>query len=306
MPAWPSLIQEFNSLGDPNKRNEWLSRTLHSALKDVSRIRGGRNVIFYASAFLQKPQNGLFTQITQEDINGFMAVMHGMDWSAGLTLVLHTPGGITNSTETIVDYLRQKFSSFEVIVPTFAMSAGTMISLASEKIVMAKQSQLGPIDPQMPIGDRPVSAGSIVAQFEKAKSDIAANQRMAHLWAPILQSIGPALLEEAQNALDYSENIVMQWLESGMLQGRNNPHTEAQRIARFFNDSSEHKSHGRRIGREEAFGQGVAIENLEDDQDLQEAVLTAYHMLTILFDNSPVAKSIYSTQGSQWLKGLQQ
>lgn len=58
-----------------------------------------------------------------------MSVMFGMDWNKGLTLVLHTPGGVTNAAETLVAYLRSKFNYIEVIVPTFAMSAGTMISL---------------------------------------------------------------------------------------------------------------------------------------------------------------------------------
>ena len=57
-----------------------------------------------------------------------------MDWDKGLTLLLHTPGGVTNAAETIVEYLHTKFSYIEVIVPTYAMSAGTMISLSSNLI----------------------------------------------------------------------------------------------------------------------------------------------------------------------------
>ena len=55
-------------------------------------------------------------QITHEEINGFMSVMYGMNWSKGLTLILHTPGGVTNAVETIVDYLTAKFAYIEVIV----------------------------------------------------------------------------------------------------------------------------------------------------------------------------------------------
>lgn len=49
------------------------------------------------------------------------------------------------------------------------MSAGTMISLSANKIIMGRQSQLGPIDPQMPLSGRFVSAQSIIDQFEEAK-----------------------------------------------------------------------------------------------------------------------------------------
>ena len=128
-------------------------------MNDVARLRGNRNVVLYASAFLQKPQAPAQNlQLTAEELNGLMSVIHGMDWPAGLVLILHTPGGLTNAAETIVGYLRSKFSWIEVIVPALAMSAGTMIALSANTIVMGRQSQLGPIDAQLPAGGRYVSA----------------------------------------------------------------------------------------------------------------------------------------------------
>lgn len=124
-----------------------------------------------------------------------MSVLHGMDWDKPLTLILHTPGGITNAAETIVRYLRSKVSRIEVIVPAYAMSAGTMMSLASDLIVMGRQSQLGPTDPQMMMGGAPVSARAVVDQFEAAKTEILANPGTARAWTPILQTVGPALLQ---------------------------------------------------------------------------------------------------------------
>lgn len=34
-----------------------------------------------------------------------MPVVHGVDCNKGLTLLMHTPGGVTNTAETIVAYL---------------------------------------------------------------------------------------------------------------------------------------------------------------------------------------------------------
>ena len=190
-------------------------------------------------------------QITHEEINGFMSVMYGLDWSKGLTLLMHTPGGVTNATETIVAYLRAKFNDIEVIVPTFAMSAGTMISLAADKIILGRQSQLSPIDPQMPAGGRMVSAIAILDQFERAKKEISEDREQAHLWAPILPTLGPALLQEAQNAIDYSEQIVADWLEKYMFKNHANPKQKALKVAEHFSrgsgDGHRKKSHGRRI-----------------------------------------------------------
>lgn len=151
----------------------------------------------------------------------------------GLTLLLHTPGGLTNAAESIVAYLHQKFEYIEVIIPTFAMSAGTMISLSANKIVMGRQSQLGPIDPQMLMGGRFVSAQAIVDQFDQAKKEILKNTQLAHVWYPILQSIGPALLQEAQNALGYSQRMVENWLKLRMFADKRNKNEMAKEAANF-------------------------------------------------------------------------
>ena len=44
------------------------------------------------------------------------------------------------------------------------------------------------------------------------------------------------------------------------------------------------------------------IENLEDDNDLQDAVLTAYHLLTILYDVSAAVKVLFSNTGKPWIR----
>jgi len=233
-----------------------------------------------------------------------MNVVHGMDYTKGLSLILHTPGGATNAAETIVAYLRSKFETIEVIIPAYAMSAGTMISLASNNIIMGRQSQLGPIDPQFMRGNVSLSARSLVDQFEVARDEILKNNAAAHVWAPMLQSIGPSLLQESLNALAYGEGMVSKWLESRMLAGQPNAQQEAQRIAHYFNDAGQHKSHGRRIDRDEAKATGVTIEELEQNQPLQDAVMTAYHLSTIAIENSDSAKTIYGSNDSMWSKNL--
>ena len=106
MAAWSELVTEIARLGnDFQKVNTYINGTLDSSLERISFLRNGRNVIFYASSFLQKPQlDPSELQITFEEINGLMSVTHGMDCSKGLTLILHTPGGVTNATETIIDH----------------------------------------------------------------------------------------------------------------------------------------------------------------------------------------------------------
>jgi hypothetical protein len=304
MPSWTELINEFQALPIP-QRGPWFANQLNSSLADVSRLRGDSNVVFYGSGFLQKPQAPAQTlQINHEDLNAFMSVLFGMRWDRPLTLILHTPGGVTNATESIVAYLRSKFTEIEIVVPTYAMSAGTMVALAGERIIMGRQSQLGPIDAQMPHGQRYISARAVVDQFAEARAQILNNSAEAHLWAPVLATIGPSLLQEARNALDYGEEMVARWLATYMFrsQAKRAATGAGKRAAKHFNDAGRHKSHGRRIDRDEARSVGIQVVDLESDQDLQDAVLTAYHAMTILFEQTVMVKAVWSNTQRQWLK----
>jgi ClpP class serine protease len=320
MPSWGELVAEFDQRAQRETENEqqpglhdisvrnpmgWLTGSLTAQLAQVKALRDDRNVLFYASGFLQKPGAGApSTSITHEDVNGLMSVIYGMDYDNGLTLILHTPGGVTTAAESFVAYMRAKFPDVEVIVPTFAFSAGTMIATGCDRIWMGRQSQLGPIDPQMPMPStgRFVSAQAIVAQFEKATMDIKADSDTALAYAPILQTMGPALVQEARVSLRYSEDTVARWMTNHMFQGDADAEAKAKDAAHFLNDRDTHLDHSRRIDRDEARRTGLVVFDLEASQDLQEAVLTAYHLMTILFERTPSSKVMYTHLGQTWLK----
>ncbi len=291
---------------NPNR----LEGKLQEQLGAISRIRRPDSVIFYASSFLQK--SNIDTSITREDINGFMNALYEAQTGSGLTLILHTPGGDPNAVESIVEYLHSKFPYIEVIVPYLAMSGGAMISLASNLLVLGRQSQLGPIDPQFSIANKTHSARAIQEGFNQAKKDIEGNTKLAHLWAPILQNMGPSLVVEANKALSYSKELIRNWLNKRMFSAEGNEESFriVDRIAAYFNaerteDDAEIHVHGQRIGIQKLKYLGVKVEVLEDNQDLQTAVLTAYHLMTLIFETTPSVKFIVSNKGKMWSKNQQ-
>src|SRR5512146_1969523 len=66
-----------------------------------------------------------------------------------LDIVLHTPGGLVLAALQIAGAIRGHKAKVTVFVPHFAMSGGTLISLAADEIVMSRYAVLGPIDPQL-------------------------------------------------------------------------------------------------------------------------------------------------------------
>src|SRR5262245_59237394 len=106
MPSWNDLLNHIEALPNEAAKSAKLGELILNSLNQLSQKRNGRNVIFYASGFLQKPgAHPHLIQITQEDINGFMATIYGLECPKGLTLILHTPGGQINAAESIVSYL---------------------------------------------------------------------------------------------------------------------------------------------------------------------------------------------------------
>ena len=122
MAAWAELLKEYDRRS-ASESMKWLTHEEIKSLEKISQYRGDRGVIFYASAFLERPSAPVQAlMLTNQEVNGLMAVIHEMNCSKGLTLVLHSPGGEIDAVEPVVDYLRSKFSYIEVIVPTFAES----------------------------------------------------------------------------------------------------------------------------------------------------------------------------------------
>ncbi len=307
MPSWDILLKELQSV-PPNQRDIFFDSKTKEFITSISKERGNTNVIVYASAFLQKPQvPPFFTMVTSEDLNGFMNNLVNMDTSKGLTLILHTPGGEGRAVEPIVGYLRSKFEYIEVIVPTYCMSAGTMIALSSNKLIMGRQSQIGQIDPQIPVNGGMMPATAIIQQFDKARKEIVDNPKTALAWNPILKTMGPALIESCEEALRYSKRIVGDYLINYMLAGNDNREGICKNIVNVLSHGDEDKNnHSRRIDRNEARDLGILIEDLEDNQTLQESTLSLYHLFTLIFETTAVAKVITSNTGKRWIKSIPQ
>jgi ClpP class serine protease len=86
------------------------------------------------------------------DVNDSEQVLRAIqmtDDDIPLDVVLHTPGGLVLAALQIAGAIRAHKAKVTVIVPHYAMSGGTLISLAANEIIMSRHSVLGPIDPQL-------------------------------------------------------------------------------------------------------------------------------------------------------------
>jgi ClpP class serine protease len=66
-----------------------------------------------------------------------------------IEIILHTPGGMVIAARQIASALADHPAHVTAVVPHYAMSGGTMISLACDEIIIESHAALGPVDPQL-------------------------------------------------------------------------------------------------------------------------------------------------------------
>ena len=148
--------------------------------------------------------------INDRDLNGFMTVIHDMDKTKGLDLILHSPGGEVAATEAIGNYLIKIFGNdIRVFVPQISMSGGTMLACIGKEIYMGKHSSIGPIDPQY----AGVPAYGVIQEFEQAKKEITSDPKTIPFWQPIIGKYPPTFIGQCYKAIELSSDVVEKWLK---------------------------------------------------------------------------------------------
>ena len=285
-------IGEYKNAGQDLIRREYLAN-LHKYT--------GNDTIIYASAFPCHISgvSGNTLSIGLNDIQGFMTCINGMK-AEKLDMIIHSPGGSLEATEQLVQYLRAKYKYIRAIIPQNAMSAATMLACACDEIVMGKQSAIGPIDPQMTL-TKPngvaysLPAHSILADFERAKVEITSDANAAKVWIPKLLEIPNGFLDLCTKTIELSKSKVSEWLNTYMF--KNDKVKSGEEIANWLGNFNEHKTHGRPINYSLARDKGLKITLLEDDQQLQDKVLSVFHAALVTFDVAPCVKIIENHLG---------
>lgn len=303
MPTWGEVLRELNASAPPGRPPQYdtVRRKYLKALRDYTK----RAVIIYYTAFLESrsiPPVDL--QINLEDIAGFMEAASNID-ERELDLIIHSPGGTAEAAESIVTYLRKRFDHIRVFVPLAAMSAATMVALSADQIVMGQHSQLGPIDPQFivqtPEGPRFAPAKAILKQFELAKEECRNPSNLA-AWMPILRSYLPGLLTQCQDSRKLAVSMVTTWLKQYMFADDQEAESKAASIAEWFGDYDSFSSHGRRVSPDEAIHKGLNVAWLEEDPQLQDAVLTVHHATMHTLTSTGSSKIVENHHGRAWVK----
>ncbi len=279
MATWQEINRDIQTRGPDVVRREKLVK--------LSNITGRPLVVYAVEMFnLQKVVAAGGEQsisIVLSDVSGFTEALRAINENE-IDVILHSPGGSPEATESIVSMLRRRFESIRFIVPLVAKSAATMMAMAGDEIILGDNAELGPTDPQMVINGKASPAHAILQQFKEAKTELSKSNSSLPAWLPILEQYGPSLVAQCNDAINLSRTLVKEWLKEYMLTGTRRKGQKASNIARYL--ASNHLSHGRAITVEELQAKGVKIKRAseisEQFSEALEDIYTAYQQTFLL------------------------
>ena len=147
-PVFMSVLNELNVRSDQFQKRQKLIKEIEAAL--TARYGSENRLMSYVLRF-----GHARTSMHTADIPNLEAVLNSISGADQINVLLHSPGGDGTLVEKMVEMCRTHLSGenskFRVIVPNVAKSAATLLALGADQILMGYCSELGPIDPQVPI-----------------------------------------------------------------------------------------------------------------------------------------------------------
>lgn len=242
--------------------------------------------------------------INLSDKDGFSEVLRGIG-GRNIDIILHSPGGSPEATESLVELLRKRFESIRFIIPSIAKSAATMFAMSGDEIVLGEDAELGPTDPQMIVNNRIHPAHAILQQFKLAKSEIIKSSENLPPWLPIIQQYGPSLLIDCENAIKLTKKLVTDWLAKYMLKNQKSAKLKASFISSYLSSPS-HLSHSRAIDITTLIKKGLNIKYAREvAPDLTEVINDIYLTVIQTFAITPAYKIFENHNGLGLYRSVQ-
>ena len=169
-----------------------------------------------------------------------------------VAILLRTSGGSVEGAERMVAAIRYLFSDVMFIIDKYAMSAGTMVALSGNEIMMHYNATLGPIDPQVRTkeGQTPVS-GYLHKIAELTEKSVHEKLTPAEL-IMLRNTIDLGKISEYESVVKVAKLLVEKWLVTYKFSSWNKTMTtkkrRAKKIANALGDFKRWHIHGRPLG----------------------------------------------------------
>ncbi len=274
---------------------EAIQTDILTALKEIAQIRK-RRIICYAGNSLNPNIKG--NVISQPDELPFYNLLEQAAENRSIDIALMTPGGSIETVKAIVKNIRRKFDDVSFIVLHMAMSAGTVLCLSGNEIIMDDQAYLGPIDPQVLSKN-----GMLVpAQSLKTLLQLHKNRKEGQYeWCDdeLIKNIDSKEVGVMHKSSLVSFQLAKEYLLKSLPTDKNQKRPVSENgieTARKLCNNSSWFSHGEHITRDIAEEKCLLnITHSEDIKGLDRAIKRFTALLNLLFIKHNVSK-VYATE----------
>jgi hypothetical protein len=228
---------------------------LTALIEAIEQARGSRALVYWTTDLARVSESATMSLYDQLERIGRVPQ---------LDLVLFTRGGDTEAPWRIVSLIREYCDRFAVLVPHRASSAGTLIALGADEIVMTPLSALGPIDPsrQHPLlpTQEPVSVQDMRHAMHFVREPTGPGvempytpEAMAQIFSALFDKIHPLAIGAIEQSYALAKLVARMCLETHM-----DPAAEQAQIKAIVDRlCDDYKSHGYQINRSEARAAGL-------------------------------------------------
>ncbi|MES1200354.1 MAG: hypothetical protein ABUS57_02775 [Pseudomonadota bacterium] len=240
-------------------------------IKDLEQ-RTGRTLLCFVG--------GNEAPIHRDDTVAFMDLVHNVVAGERIDLMLHTVGGDIDVAEKLITLARAKVGEggdIRVIVPDFAKSAGTLMALGANSILMSDSSELGAIDPQFYLKDANGneichSVLRYLAAF-RDHADALKKNRDDPVALLMMDKFDPSLVQKFQGIRDRARDLAENLLK------RRGKHFS--KIASELMNIDIWKSHNQMIGAQDAKSLGLDVEVIAPEDPVWQGVWQLHCLLRL-------------------------
>jgi ATP-dependent protease ClpP protease subunit len=208
-----------------------------------------------------------------------------------LFLILNSPGGDGLAAERIVNICRlYGGGQFSVIVPKMAKSAATMIAFGAKCILMSGTSELGPVDPQVPIRDEHgrlidyQAAHEVLEAYNKLMQQASATRGRVEPFLQQLLRFDARDIRRIVSAQQLAEKIAVKSLKSGCLNALTEKAIRTK--IRLFLEPKRTVSHGRPIYPPDAQRCGLDVTVVDTHCELWKSIWSLYVRLNYVVSSN--------------------
>jgi hypothetical protein len=209
-------------------------------------------------------------QVSDDAMRPLHSLLRQQGPTKKLDLLLYTRGGAIDVPWRAVNALRQYSTTWDILIPFRANSAGTLIALGADEIVMGPQAELGPIDPSITVMRRlgqPGGGEGTPVQDTVSVEDVMAFVTFVQSRCKLKNEVAVAsMLQKLTDRLDavslgnvYRNHAHIRDVAKRILKSRRQP-APAKTIASIVATLAEKVyTHGHAIGQKEAQQIGLPV-----------------------------------------------